>query len=297
MATNATFFCCIALIVICKSVTRPFEHRSPFHLQQGKDIIVNVEADCQHPGLCAGCGTYPSSSSINYYAEFDVPPIPTVIGGTYYIYFNIFFGNAEGGKFNQFVPQLMLGSALSGSSNYPYYKPIFNNLKTWHFGSQYFFALNNASVSSGWSAYAKTGELIDCYAGQTLYTQFSLNDDKNEWTLTMGIKGNETAVSVVTTNVPYMGLLNTTKSWIEDTYNHTFVGSCWELYGISQRGNYPNYMNYTHNISTKSAANWYRQWKMDEIPDCSYSPNYTLNSNVNTQQTDQIALFDIYYPN
>eukprot|EP01084_Bolivina_argentea_P059244 108146_1 len=257
-----------------------------------------VEDDCK-TGLCTGAGSYPSSPDILYYAEFNIPPLPTSfdMSMTYYIYFNIFFGCPQGGKFNQFVPQLMLGSALSGSTGPPYYKPIFTQMKTWHFGSQYFFALLNDSVSSGWSPYAKTGDLIETKEGDILYTEFKLSSDSKTWTLTMGKKGDDQSVSIVTTDTPFMGLLNTTKSWDEDVYNHTYVGSCWELYGIKEKQNYPNYMDYVHNISSVNSANFWHSWHMDETPTCSFSPNYTLNSSVNGQNNDQIALWDMFYPN
>ena len=42
------------------------------------------------------------------------------------------------GRYNQFVPQLMLGSTLCNSSNAPDYDPIWCKLSTWHIGAQYF---------------------------------------------------------------------------------------------------------------------------------------------------------------
>eukprot|EP01083_Nonionella_stella_P304326 1056993_1 len=265
-----------------------------------------ASSDCSS-SLCAGAGSYPSSAQIRYYAEFDIPPLPTSfdpVSMTYYIYFNIFFDNPLGGKYNQFVPQLMLGNVLSGSSNSPYYQPVFTQPKHYQSQyqslstpSQYFFALMNDSDPDGWSAYASTGGLVPTQPGDVLYTQFNLSDNEKTWTLTMGIKTSDNSgpVSTVTTDKPYMGLLNTTKSWNEGIYNHTNVGSCWELYGLQEKDNYPYYMNYVQRITTTHPADWWNTWIMDEIPDCSFAPKYSLTSTVNQRKTDQVALFDIYY--
>ena len=75
------------------------------------------------------------------------------------------------GRFNQFVPQLMLGSALCNSSNAARdptsnktYAPHWCKFDRWHIGAQYFFALYpdpaNHSSASGFDARAATGELI-----------------------------------------------------------------------------------------------------------------------------------------
>jgi len=49
---------------------------------------------------------------------------------------------------NQFVPQLMLGNPLDGSSGPPDYKPLWNQRKTWVFGAQYFFEIFNATKNA-----------------------------------------------------------------------------------------------------------------------------------------------------
>ena len=45
-----------------------------------------------HPNLCANApGRYPANPNMYFYAEFDIPPLPTEFSGqqTYYIYYNI----------------------------------------------------------------------------------------------------------------------------------------------------------------------------------------------------------------
>jgi hypothetical protein len=88
-----------------------------------------VAATCD-AGFCAGATRcYPTTEGLVWYAEFDVPPLPTsgkpADQFTDYIYFNIFFGygndhdnpnypaclpdkcSGDGhGRFNQFVPQV-----------------------------------------------------------------------------------------------------------------------------------------------------------------------------------------------
>ena len=49
---------------------------------------------------------------------------------------------------NQFVPQLILGSALDGSSGAPEYRPHYGEHPTWMFGAHYFFETLNASTGS-----------------------------------------------------------------------------------------------------------------------------------------------------
>jgi hypothetical protein len=47
-----------------------------------------------------------------------------------YIWTDIFFGDMSYGRMNQFVPQLILGNALDGSSGAPAYKPKWGEHKT-----------------------------------------------------------------------------------------------------------------------------------------------------------------------
>ena len=60
--------------------------------------------------LCSGPGhRYPANTNMSFYAEYTIPPLPAEYTAqqTYYIYYNIFFGDPYG-KFNQFVPQLSI---------------------------------------------------------------------------------------------------------------------------------------------------------------------------------------------
>eukprot|EP01084_Bolivina_argentea_P261078 441071_1 len=256
-----------------------------------------IEASCR-VNLCSGAGArVPTSPNISYYAEYTVPPVPTVIGNCYYIYYNIIFSSdSPYGTNNQFVPQLMLGTALSDSTGSPYYNPIWKHLTSWHIGSQYFFFIQNESSSSGHSGKAVTGKLIDVYEGDIVYTSFSLSENGEIWTLTMGVKGNDSAVSIVKATQPFMGLENHTKSWTEDKYNETRLGCCWELYNIQSEQMYPKYMNYTINTTSNvDESEYWKPWRMGEIPNCSYSPTWSLTSNVNQAQTQQLAYFDIFY--
>ena len=63
--------------------------------------------------------------------------------------------------------------------------------------------------------------------GDIIYTKFELSQDGEIWTLTMGIKGNDSAVSIAKVTQPFMGLDANTQSWTEDRYNHTRLGCCW----------------------------------------------------------------------
>ena len=177
-----------------------------------------------------------------------------------------------------------------------YFKNI--ELNDWYISSQYFFAVKNESDPSKFISHAYSGDLINVKEGNIVFTKFEL-DINGTWTLSMGIKGTN-KISIIKTNKPYMGLLNNTKSWHEDIYNTTFVGGCWELYNIKERQNYPNYMHYVFNISEKTNQNmnnFFKQWQMDETPNCTYSPKWNLNSTVNQELTQQIANFDIFYAN
>eukprot|EP01083_Nonionella_stella_P234056 824091_1 len=277
------------LFGICKSL-----HRIPPHLRE------NEKSYC-HPGLCAGPkhGWIPSSPNVSYYAEFNVPPLPTNFSSdqTYFIYYNIIFKEDEPyGTNNQFVPQLMLGEPLCSSTGPPDYNPIWKTLTQWHIGAQYFFFIKNDSAPDGRSGKAVTGDLIDVYEGDIVYTAFKLSDDGETWTLVQGIKGNDSAVSVVEVTAPFMGLDPNTKSWTEEKYNETRLGCCWELYGITQRENYPKYMDYQIiTQADKDFSAYWSSWDMVETPNCSFAPTYRLESGVSQDGTEEIVIFDIYY--
>ena len=114
----------VALLATASAVQLPgsFGRRGPTRAP--------ADDDCTFGGLCAGPagGVYAVAPGIALEAVFTVPPLPAAfdLSMTYYDYFNIFFDRAyapPGAKFNQFVPQLMLGAALCNSSNFPNYKP------------------------------------------------------------------------------------------------------------------------------------------------------------------------------
>lgn len=78
-------------------------------------------------------------------------------GICYYIWTDIFFGDMSNGRMNQFVPQLILGNALDGSSGAPAFKPKWGMHTKWSFGAHYFFETYDASSNStvGHAAYGE----------------------------------------------------------------------------------------------------------------------------------------------
>jgi hypothetical protein len=133
-------------------------------------------------------------------------------------------------RYNQFVPQLMLGSALCNSTNAPDYKPIWCELDRWYIGSQYFMGLygcknQSDAASCGVQAHAATGELIAVTAGDTVYTRFDRTGpggDGAAWQLTMGIKGDPVPPSVVVAHKPYMGLVAEAISWSQPAFSTAY---------------------------------------------------------------------------
>jgi len=153
---------------------------------------------CVGPPTCYPTTPAPNGPALVWEAEFDVPPLPATFDHTSmtdYIYFNIVFGYGQPhdnpeypscspfcagdghGRYNQFVPQLMLGATLCNSSNAPDYKPGWCQLSTWHIGAQYFMGLygcknQSDAASCGFTPKAATGELIAVQPGQKVYTRF-----------------------------------------------------------------------------------------------------------------------------
>ena len=68
------------------------------------------------------------------------PPSPPPRARSWFAYYNIDWQAAgpkgSDARMNQFVPQLMLGNPLDGSSGPPLYKPKWHAHKTWCFGAQ-----------------------------------------------------------------------------------------------------------------------------------------------------------------
>merc|ERR1711972_86690 len=96
---------------------------------------------------------------------------------------------------------------------------------------------------------------------------------------------------------PFMGFDKRTSSSTEDRYNETRLGTCWELYGIKEKENYPPYMSYT--ISTTSAENYtgsyWSDWKNVETPNCSFAPTSSLKSMVSADGKQENVSWNIYY--
>jgi len=256
--------------------------------------------DCHAGALCAGPGRmYPigQQPGVKFYSQFTVPPLPedfSIVDTTYYDYFNIFWrANPVGGLMNQFVPQLMLGNALANSTNFPHYDPIWIELDQWHIGAQYFMGLcvPNASFPDGFDcnrdqpfvAKAATGDLIKVNPGEVVETSFELLHVRNrvEWELRIGVMGTG-RFSVVLADTPFMGLVNSTKSWMEDTYAEVYVGSCLENYGMESPRNYPKTWEILIEVlghdSNKANVSMWNQWHMDHDRDCLWQPRSSVQS-------------------
>ena len=258
--------------------------------------------DCDG-GTCCGMAHYPVRGT-HHYAEFDVPALPELIdeAATYYIYYNIDWQRAgpEGSdaRMNQFVPQLMLGNALSGSSGAPYYLPEWHMSTSWIFGAQYFFELFNQTTNST-QGKAAVGTAYPAVEGEVLYTSFEL-DDTYEWTITMGVKGDDSRTSVVHVPKPFMGLLpeEQTKSWAEDVYASAWSNSCWELYGMDQTGKrYPGSSRYDMRVkvdeATQGSFDWDTDWHFS-TPDCPGHPQQSVGE-AHTA-AEQHVLWNLTYP-
>lgn len=215
---------------------------------------------------------------------FDVPALPTNASAyldlTYYIYFNIFFHNFEpkGAIYNQFVPQLMLGQALSGSTGPPTYDPLWGNYSSYVFGAQYFFEIydaTNASVPK-----AVTGDVYACKPGESLWTSMAQSTER-VWTLSMGVVGDAARTSTVVVPKPFMGLLPGTSSWAEPTYADVHVNSCWELYDQQDwdRAHWPgsgSTFNMQIDTGTPGSIAWATNWSNGDLMNCTGHPNTTI---------------------
>ena len=137
-----------------------------------------------HGGACSSLAHYPVRGTLHY-AEFNVPELPKKIGPTWFAYYNIDWQaaapNGSDARMNQFVPQLMLGHPLDGTTGPPHYNPLWHERSTWCFGAQYFFEIFNASANST-SAHAATGETYNCTpvrnCGLALCTEPSCRSDR-----------------------------------------------------------------------------------------------------------------------
>ena len=171
---------------------------------------------------------------------------------TYYLWTDIFFGDESLGRMNQLVPQLILGSALDGSTGPPSFKPQWNSIHTkWSFGAHYFFEVWNPDTNTT-DAHAAYGDFFHAYPGEILQTSFELSLPTDSfssvkspaWQLTMSVMGDPNRTSVLTVPKPYMGLGEhweiPSSSWLEPNFRNLCINSCWELYGASDAEHLPS---------------------------------------------------------
>lgn len=190
---------------------------------------------------------------------------------TYYIWTDVFFGDESLGRMNQLVPQLILGSALDGSSGPPNFDPEWRTVHTtWVFGAHYFFEIWNPATNAT-DDHAAYGALFPANPGELLKTTFELSlpspsdgapkpsvsgdqraSDEGDssssssspaWTLTMSIVGDPKRKSVLRVSEPYMGMgknwSTPSTSWLEPNFQNMCINACWELYGASDAGKLP----------------------------------------------------------
>lgn len=225
-------------------------------------------------------------------SAMTVPHLPTLTDGiTYYIWTDIFFGDGGLGRMNQFVPQLILGKALDGSSGPPSYKPHWGpHHDTWSFAAHYFFETFNTTVSAI-DSHAAYGEFYPTVPGETLWTEFRLegggdgyDTETPRWVLQMGVVGDPSRTSTLVVDRPYMGMgtswgPNKTHSWSEPSYHNLCINSCWELYGADDSRHLPS-SGSTYNITiTQPKPDTFQflsEWEQDEgkVNGC---PSSTVN--------------------
>ena len=171
---------------------------------------------------------------------------------TFYLWTDIFFGDESLGRMNQLVPQLILGSALDGSTGPPNFTPQWNSIHTkWSFGAHYFFEIWNPTTNTT-DAHAAYGDFFQALPGEILQTTFELSlpqdssssIDSPEWKLTMSVMGDPNRTSVLKVPQPYMGLgkhwETPSTSWLEPNFQNICINSCWELYGASDAQHLPS---------------------------------------------------------
>lgn len=170
------------------------------------------------------------------------------------------------------MPQLILGSALDGSSGPPNYDPHYGTHDTWAFGAHYFFEIFDGTQVQAKAAY---GTLYPTVEGETLFTSFTAAagapGEGPVWTLEMGVLGDPTRVSRVVVPQPYMGLgahwpVPTTR-WDELNYTDVCINACWEIYGGVDAAHLPS-SGTLYDIRIRRGAQqtypWVTQWDRDE---------------------------------
>ena len=215
---------------------------------------------------------------------------------------------------HQFVPQLILGNALDGSSGPPLYIPKWGEHQSWQFGAHYFFEIYNSS-SQQVEGHAAYGNLFNTTAGEQLYTTFIGDPDGPhglQWTMEMGVVGDPSRVSTVTVSQPYMGLgkdwATPSLSWNEVNYTNMCINSCWELYGTHEclgegslmsigatdRQHLPGTgSRYDIKIQQGGTFDWVTKWDEDEGYD-----KLCPSSNISEYHNDTIqhVIWDIFFP-
>lgn len=269
------------------------------------------DPSCQGRGVfnCAGpAKPYPNVPGIMYYSEFLVPPLPDVLDSTsmtYYDYFNIWWSkNPPGGYFNQFVPQLYLGSVLCNSSNAASeggtaYNPRYQELQTWHLGSEYYFAICDDDqhgkyncTPETWRSRAATGKLVPVEPGERVWTRFVLGFDW-VWTLGMGVVGGgPDRESYVTVERPFMGLLRGTSSWSEAVYSDTSVGGCTEDYNM-RPGSIPRAWEVNITVTSMLAADFWQSWIPLLEATCPWAPKGSVSDVLSADRRTQKAHWKI----
>lgn len=220
-------------------------------------------------------------------SSMTVPALPQETDGiTYYIWTDIFFGDAGMGRMNQLVPQLLLGKALDGSSGPPDFIPKWGDRHDrWSFGAHYFFEIYNNSTGEV-DAHAAYGELYPVEPGEGLWTEFHLEaggdgfDEKSpRWVLSMGVEGDADRTSTLKVDRPYMGLgeidpssmmdtkSNKALSWADESFHNMCINSCWELYGADDDRHLPS-SGATYNVTiiqpTPGSFEFLSEWEQDE---------------------------------
>jgi len=252
----------MAVLVLCTEAFHDCIQASRAHRERRKQKRQhNFLGDCAG-GVCMGVANGPHQGGNASYpvawngtlgtrveAYMTVPALPTSIDDsiTYYIWTDVFFGDEGRGIMNQLVPQLILGDALDGSSGPPNYEPKWGFHDSWAFASHYYFELQTNKDQGDDESHAAYGEFFPAHQGEVIRTTFELSSEGQpsssspKWTLTMEIVGDDSRVSVLVVNEPYMGMdASNTKSWLEGNYTNMCINSCWELYGAVDAAHLPS---------------------------------------------------------
>eukprot|EP00980_Cylindrotheca_fusiformis_P001009 scaffold276_cov132-Cylindrotheca_fusiformis.AAC.4 len=284
------------------SVRRLGSTRNPVSILSADDSSPPSSSFCAG-GICIGMVNGPHEGGNASYpvawngttgtfvrANMTVPGLPNSKKDqmTYYIWTDVFFGDASLGRMNQFVPQLMYGNVLDESTGPPNYRPKFHNHnETWVFGAHYYFQTFD-DVKNSSQSHAAYGPLFPTWAGEILYTTFELvaptmRTASNavlspNWILTMGVVGDESRISRLIVPQPYMGMGEQwdepTTNWLEASYQNMCINACWELYGATDESHLPSTGSHydisisqpTNSSSNSATTSYYpfAQWEVDE---------------------------------